>query len=177
MTEAERAELWQRAHETLERSGEALRQSYERNPERVAGRQMADSAPAYSGVAEPVPPIRRPPREGRDWTAEQRWVEQIIDQKLGMYSGAIGAAAGKCAKELKIEIIDAMGEVIAAERKRYRAELDALRTELLDKARDREIDSLQKIAARFEQLLMMMDRTGARPDEAEDEAEAPARTH
>ena len=66
---------------------------------------------------EPVPARQRAPTrpEGRDWPAEAKWVAAIVDQKL--------AAFGE-------QLTDAIGQVVAQERKATKAAIEAVRGEM-----------------------------------------------
>ena len=94
---------------------------------------------------------RAPERlEGRDWAAEEKWVEWIIDQRLA-------------------SLIEGIGQVREEMRSEFKAMIDALRTEMLSviAARPAEVEIAARLAHIKSAGLEPLDRCLARMAKAD----------
>jgi len=147
MPEAEWLAYQQRLAETLERvdaiNADLAERAEQRRADgtdieaRYAERQRQESDRAAPQQPEPVQ--RAPRAPVRDWAAEQKWIEGIIDRKLHAFAGIIGQAEGEATKE---------------DRAAIRAEIEA-RIAKSDAATVELILGLERKVAELEQRAMM----------------------
>jgi hypothetical protein len=122
MTDAERAELWERSHRLLQESGEMLEQSYARSANKENGVLPERWSPP------PREPDSEPPLVRAEWTAER--IEAILDARMKLYVAGIGEALGRIRQELRTEfakgIADLKGELRTEAAQQTLARLEAM---------------------------------------------------
>ena len=107
------AETLAGAYEALDRADQALAQPAP-DADGSAWHQARTAAPPR-----PAPPQHSAAAARRDWQAEQRWIEQIIDAKLDRFGEALCAGIG-----------EVTGDLAKEERLRLEGKIDAAKAEL-----------------------------------------------
>lgn len=136
MADLDPAAVMQRSRETIAAADKTLASLRER--------------PRGEGAWDPPPPVSRAPAspqrpvEGRNWASEQRWVEQIIDQRLkGAFADGVGAALGTVRAQLRQEIAGLQNRI--KEQEARIAGLESTVTDLLA-ALERRVEGLEQSA-------------------------------
>lgn len=155
------AEWKERTEATLAKADQALLDAERRQAERASPwaeppdpGQRPDAA-----TCGPVPPLRRPANVPRDWGAEQKWIEQILDRRLSGFWDQIGAALAEVAR---IEEREHWGP----ELKKLRAEVAELRSKLQrEDGMGHGIQRLEAMVSRLEEVDRRMRRVAGQGDD------------